>query len=144
MARRGLWIAGGLLAAGATGIVVERLIVTDREAILMEAERAAAALSRGDVGETLTVLHPSVVGDSGDLAGTRRMLEDQLAKTPLDKVNFLVRELKVENGAGVMSLDVMVLPRDPKQAGANVVRVGLLLEWRKDGKDWKVVKYSLR
>lgn len=144
MARRGLWIAGGLVAAGAAGILVERLIVTDREAILMAAEKAAAALSRGDVGETLSVLHPSGAGDGGDLAGTRRMLEDQLAKTPLDKVNFLVRELKAGNGTGTMSLDVMVLPRDPKSAGSNVVRVGLLLEWRKEGEDWKVVKYSLR
>lgn len=144
MARRGLWIAGGLVAAAAGGIVVERLVVTDREAILMAAEKAAAALSRGDVGETLSVLHPSVAGDGGDLAGTRRMLEDQLQKTPLDKVNFLVRDLKVENGVGAMSLDVMVLPRDPNKAGSSVFRVGLVLEWRKDGEDWKVVKYSLR
>lgn len=144
MAGRTIWIAGGLLAAGGLAILIERLIVTDKEAILMAAERAAGALSRGDVDAATGVLHPAALTEAGNPEQTRRALRDQLNQMPLDKVNFLVRNLTVENGIGKMSLDVMILPKDPKKAGSSVFRVAMTLDWEKDGEEWKVRRADVK
>ena len=40
MSRKSMWIAAALVVAGGVAVLVERLIVTDKEAILLAAERA--------------------------------------------------------------------------------------------------------
>ncbi len=144
MSRKSMGIAAALVVAGGVAVLVERLIVTDKEAILLAAERAAAALSRGDVDGATAVLHPAALTEAGNPEQTRRALREQLAQMPLDKVNFLVRDLKVENGVGKMSLDLMILPKDPKKAGGSVFRVTMTLDWEKDGEEWKVRRANLK
>ena len=102
-------VAGGLLLGLGVAVLVERLIVTDKEAILLAAEASAQAISRGDVAEALKVLHPDALTPSGNPQQTRHMLEEAIRQMPLDKVNFLVRDLKVENGVGKMSCRVGVV-----------------------------------
>lgn len=143
MARRSIWIAAGILGAGSLAVLIERLIVTDKEAILMAAERAAGALSRGDVDAATSVLHPAALTEAGNPEQTRRALRDQLGQMPLDKVNFRVRSFTVENGVGKMSLDVMILPKDPKKAGS-LFRIAMTLDWEKDGDEWKVRRADVK
>ena len=138
MSRKTVIVAGGLLLAGAAAVLLERLIVTDREAILIAAEASAQAISRGDVAEALKVLHREALTEAGNPEQTRLALEALISQMPLDKVNFLVRELKVENGIGKMSIDLMILPRDPKKAGSSIFRQAMVLDWEKDGEGWKV------
>ncbi|MEK7467424.1 MAG: hypothetical protein AAB074_08420 [Planctomycetota bacterium] len=138
MSRKVVIVAAGLLLAGGAAVLVERLIVTDREAILLAAEASAHAVSRGDVAEALKVLHRDALTEAGNPEQTRRALEELLRQMPLDKVNFLVRDLTVENGVGKMSIDLMILPRDPKQAGSSIFRQAMVLSWEKDGNEWKV------
>lgn len=125
-----------LLLAGGVAFLVERLIVTDKEAIIAAADRAAAALGRGDAAEAVKVLHPSAITDAGDPEATRRALEEQLRQTPLERLNFLVNDLTVENGTGIMTLDLIVHPADKKQGA--LFRLRLRLEWVRDGEEWKV------
>lgn len=126
-----------LLLAGGVAFLVERLIVTDKEAIIAAADRAAAALGRGDVAEAVKVLHPSIT-EPGDPEATRRTLEARLREMPLERLNFLVNDLKVENGVGVMTMDLIIHPADKKQGA--LFRLRLRLEWIHDGEDWKVRK----
>ncbi|KAF0245328.1 MAG: hypothetical protein FD180_1733 [Planctomycetota bacterium] len=138
MSRKTVIAAGGLLLAGGIAVLIERLIVTDREAILMAAETSAQAISRGDVAEALKVLHPQALTEAGNPEQTRAALEGLLREMPVEKVNFLVRELTVENGVGKLSIDVMILPKDAKTAGSSVFRHALVLNWEKSGEEWKV------
>ncbi|MCE9583346.1 MAG: hypothetical protein K8T20_12745 [Planctomycetes bacterium] len=144
MSRRALIVVGGLVVAGVAAFVIERLIVTDKEAILMTAAHAVEAIERGDVAEGLKVLHPLALTEAGNPEATRRALEEQLRQMPLDHVNFMVRSLEVENGTGKMSVDVMVLPKDPKKAGSSVFRVGMAIDWVKEGKDWKIRRADIK
>ena len=144
MSRKAVIVVGCLLMAGVLAFVAERLIVTDKEAILAAADHAAQAIGRGDVSEALKVLHPAALTDAGNPEATRRALEEQLRLVPLDKVNFLVKNLTVENGVGKLSLDVIVLPKDPKKAGSSIFRVGMTLEWEKDGTEWKVRRANVK
>lgn len=109
----------------------------------MAAERAAGALSRGDVDAATSVLHPAALTEAGNPEQTRRALRDQLGQMPLDKVNFRVRSFTVENGVGKMSLDVMILPKDPKKAGS-LFRIAMTLDWEKDGDEWKVRRADVK
>lgn len=127
-----------LLLAGGVAFLVERLIVTDKEAIIAAADRAAAALGRGDVAEAVKVLHPSAMTEAGDPEATRRALEARLREMPLERLNFLVNDLTVENGVGVMTMDLIIHPVDKKQGA--LFRLRLRLEWIPDGEDWKVRK----
>jgi hypothetical protein len=142
--RRALGVLGALLVAGVAAFVVERLIVTDAEAILEAAERSADACARGDAAEAMRVLHPSAVTEFGNPERTRAVLEENLRRMPLKKVNFIVNDLAVENGVGKMSLKVIVLPRDPNKAGSAIFEVPMSVEWRKDGEEWKVRRADIR
>jgi hypothetical protein len=144
MASKRVLVAGGLVLAIGAAVLVERLIVTDKEAILLAADKSAQAISRGDVGEALKVLHPDALTQAGNPLQTRLMLEEALRQMPLDKVNFLVRDLSVENGAGKMSIDVMILPKDAKKAGSSIFRQPMVLTWEKVGDEWKVRKADPR
>lgn len=135
-------IVGGLMVVAGIGILVERLIVTDKEAIIAAADHASEAVARGDIAEALRVLHPQAQTEAGDVERTRAAIEQQLRQIPVEKVNFLVNSLKVENGLGTMTIDVLVFPKDPNRNG-KVARFRMALEWVKDGEDWKVRKYSL-
>lgn len=144
MSSKRVLVAGGLLFAVGGAVLVERLIVTDKEAILLAAEASAQAISRGDVAEALKVLHPDALTQAGNPQQTRLLLEETLRQMPLDKVNFLVRDLNVENGVGKMSIDVMILPKDPKKAGSSIFRQPMVLTWEKSGDEWKVRKADPR
>ncbi|NUN47720.1 MAG: nuclear transport factor 2 family protein [Candidatus Brocadiae bacterium] len=137
MGRRGAAILGGVLLAAGVGVLVERLIVTEREAILMEADACAEAIGRGDIAAAVGVLHPAVLTGAGDAAATRRRLEEQLRAMPLEKVNFLLQDLTIENGIGRMQLEVFIFPKEPKD-GITVGRLRLTADWEKDGDRWKV------
>lgn len=132
------------MVAVALGVLIERLIVTDREAILMAADHAAQAIARGDVDEAMKVLHPDCVTGMGDPATTRAAIEAQIKEVPLEKVNFLLKELVIENGVGRMSIDVVLLPKDPKKVGGKVFTFHMSLEWVKVGDEWKVKKADAR
>jgi hypothetical protein len=144
MSRKALVVIGGLLLAGMAAFVIERLIVTDKEAILLAAGHAVEAIEKGDVAEGLKVLHPLALTEAGNPDATRRALEEQLRQMPLDHINFMVRELTVENGKGKMSVDVMILPKDPKKAGSSVFRVPMSIDWEKVGEEWKIRNARLK
>lgn len=144
MSSRAALVLGVLMLAAGVAFLVERLIVTDREAILMAADRSAEAIGKGDVDAALRVLHPAALTDFGDAARTKAALEETLRSMPVERVNFLLRELQIENGRGVMKLDLMVIPKDPKKTGAGVGRFPMTIDWEKDGEEWKVRRASLR
>lgn len=131
-------LLGGAAALAAAGWLLERLIVTDREAILMAADAAAQAVARGDVGEAMKVLHPEARTSFGDPAETRKLVDEQVKQLPLEKVNFSLRSLEIENGVGHMSADVFLIPKDKSTVPA--YRLQVTLEWKKDGDAWKIAK----
>jgi hypothetical protein len=143
MARRWAVVLGGGVAAVAIGVLIERLIVTDHEAILIEADACAEAISAGDVSRAADVFHPAMITEAGDARATRARLEAQLKELPLEKVNFLLQDLVIEGGVGRMQIDVFVFPKSPKE-GVSVGRFRMLVDWEKDGDRWKVRRAEIR
>lgn len=131
-------VLAGIVFAVALGILLERLIVTDREAIEAAGDRAAAALARRDVEEAVKVLHRDIRTDAGDFANTRRVLEDHLAKLPLERVEWLNHKLEVKDGVGTMTADVFLHPDPKAKSGVPMLRLRVTLEWVKDGEEWKI------
>lgn len=129
----------GLVLAAAIGVLIERLIVTDREAILAAAEECCVAIGRGDVDRATQVLHPAALTKHGDPAATRKALAEALKQLPLERVNFLLVSLEVKDGVGTMVADVYLIPEKEKSpTGAGVFRAKLKATWVKDGDAWKV------
>ncbi|MBI3097213.1 MAG: hypothetical protein HYY93_03055 [Planctomycetes bacterium] len=129
-------VPGLLLLLLVAGVIVERLIVTDREAIAAEEAKAADALGRGDILGALHWMHSGAVTQAGDAAATRKMVEASLKQTPLKWVNWQRDTLVVENGVGRMRGTMYLIPAD--STGLPPGRLLVQFEWEKDGGEWRV------
>jgi hypothetical protein len=128
-------LALGVFAAGALGLLVERLVVTDREAIRALVADTEAALSRADFEAFAGALHPDFAGPEGDREQT---------------VAF-VRSLWSEYAPTGLSVDLGEIALGPDgEAEAKVVataavlarpvRAHVTMAFAKHGGAWKVVR----
>lgn len=127
-----------LLAALVVGVIVERLIVTDREAIAAEEAKAADALGKGDILGALRWMHSGCVTQAGGTDATRKMVEDSLKQMPIKWINWQRDTLVVENGVGKMTGTMFVIPVDSSRFPP--ARLSVQFEWEKEGGEWRVKK----
>jgi hypothetical protein len=132
-----LWWMGGVAIVVLLGVLVERLVVTDRKRVAQTIDGAAAAVEANDLPRLLEYVDPSATQVRAEAARTHGTVR-------VEQVN--VRNLEVTFNrltnppTAKATFDAYVSGKSLSGEGSVPVRVTLGLCWQKDR--WLVTEYS--
>ena len=135
---RWLYIFGGFVLFWGGLLVVEKLIVTPREKLLLTIEDGAAAVRANDWTRAATFIAPSA-------QKTSQQLQAQARRYTIKELSILNRVLEFDNKADPKTCDVGLLLKiaEAKSGYEGGAQVSLHFVWfEKEGK-WLVERYEV-
>ncbi len=139
-----LWVKVvlGLAAAAALALVVERLIVTDEEAIRYSLDRVRACALKADVEGCLDEFAPDYSHRSLTREDLKKYGRTFVETSRLLKLEFIGRKLEVSGDAARVSVELLVRLREGAEEAPFLARFDVLYGRTAEG--WKITGFEPR
>lgn len=125
-----------VVAAAVCSVVIERLIVTDREAIKASLERIRDCLLKHDLDGCMEEVAEDYSFKSLTAENLRNYGKPYIEASRILKVEFLGRKIEVSDGTATVHLDVLVKVRDEGNQAPVLIKVEVLYGKKTGG--WKI------